>query len=201
MKVFLFDIGNVLADFNDDDLLAAVVDSTRLAKDEATAREPELDDLVERGLISDAEYVARLNEAKGLDWSIDELTQLWSTVFTLNATGRTLYSDAVEAGVAVCLLSNIAEFHINAIRNNWPGFFDGAEEQFLSYRIGVRKPHPDIYRHVLDALGVAGEECFFIDDLPENVEAARSLGIQAHRFAPETQDAIRAAATAFFGLE
>ena len=199
MKFFLIDIGNVLADFDDRDLLASVVRSTSQPPQQATAREPELDDLVEKGMISDADYLLRLNESKGLAWSIDDLTEVWSQVFSLNEAGWKLYEDAAQTGVPVYMLSNIAHFHINAIKRKWPGFFDGAKGLFLSYQIGVRKPHPDIYRHVLDELGVDGSECFFIDDLPGNVEAARAAGMHAHQFIPDNHAAIEGAAKAFFG--
>jgi FMN phosphatase YigB (HAD superfamily) len=198
MKYLLFDIGNVLADFDDQDLLAAVAESTSHPREQATARAPELDDLVEKGLISDAGYLARLNEAKGLAWSIDDLTEVWSHVFSLNEMGWKLFREAVGAGAPVYFLSNIAQFHINAIKRNWPRFFDDAEGQFLSFQIGVRKPHSDIYRHVLNELRTDGSQCFFIDDLTENVESARALGINAHRFTPDNTAAIQKAACEFF---
>ena len=197
MKYLLFDIGNVLADFDEGHLLERVAGSTRFSREAVTARDHELDDLVEKGLISPMEYVERLNASKGLDWTRDRLTQVWSEVFTLNETGRALFEEAVGAGIPVCMLSNIAEFHVEAIRRNWPGFFDGAQELFFSYRIGVRKPDPAIYRHVLQTLNAEPGQCFFLDDLPENVDAACRLGMQAHRFFPEVADQLRAAAHAF----
>lgn len=199
MRYILFDIGNVLADFDDRDLLAAVARSTRLSREQATARAPELDDLVEKGLISDVEYLARLNESKGLSWSIEDLTEVWSHVFTLNEPGRELFDEAVQAGTPVYMLSNIARFHMDAIKRNWSWFFDGAAGLFLSYQIGVRKPHSDIYRHVLNELQADGNQCFFVDDLAENVASARALGINAHCFSPENHTTIRDAADAFFG--
>ena len=44
---------------------------------------------------------------------------------------------------------------------------------------GVAKPDPEIYRRTLDRLGVSPAEAVFIDDRPENVAAAQSLGIHA----------------------
>jgi 2-haloacid dehalogenase len=110
-----------------------------------------------------------------------------------------LFEEAVAAGTPVYLLSNIAAFHINAIERNWPDFFQGVSGMFLSYRIGVRKPHPYIYRYALDALGAEGGQCFFIDDLPDNVETARSFGIDAHLYLPGNHASIREAAASFFG--
>jgi putative hydrolase of the HAD superfamily len=48
-----------------------------------------------------------------------------------------------------------------------------------SASIGFRKPDPRAYLAVADALGLQPSECAFVDDLPENVEAARALGMTA----------------------
>ena len=110
-----------------------------------------------------------------------------------------MFEDAKRSNVPVYLLSNIAKHHVDAIENNWPGIFEEINGKFFSYQIGVRKPHPDIYRHALSELGVEGNQCFFVDDLPDNIEAARSFGINAHQFIPENHATIREAASAFFG--
>lgn len=199
-RCFIFDIGNVLANFNHADLMLAARKVTGDDGLDAVPCDPELDDLVEKGLMSEDEYVAQLNRAKGMSLDVGSLTRIWSETFMLNQTGRGLFEQAVKAGVPVYTLSNISAFHIEAIRANWPGFFDGATGMFLSYRIGLRKPHPDIYRHLVQSIGVGPEQCFFIDDLPQNVETAKSLGINAHRFVPENHGAIKAAAADFFGL-
>jgi putative hydrolase of the HAD superfamily len=47
-----------------------------------------------------------------------------------------------------------------------------------SSRVGVRKPDPRFYRHALEALGVAAEECVFLDDLGVNLKPARALGMR-----------------------
>ena len=43
---------------------------------------------------------------------------------------------------------------------------------------GVRKPDPEIYRIALDRMGVAAEECVFLDDLGINLKPARALGMK-----------------------
>ena len=64
-----------------------------------------------------------------------------------------------------------------------------AEWSFVSCLIGVRKPDPAAYDHVLRELGVTGNECIFVDDRPCNCEAAADAGIHAIRF--EGADALR----------
>lgn len=44
---------------------------------------------------------------------------------------------------------------------------------------GIMKPHPDIYRRALSRLGRQPQEAVFVDDAPENVAAARDLGLHA----------------------
>ena len=45
------------------------------------------------------------------------------------------------------------------------------------------KPNADIYEHLLREYGLEPEECVFIDDRAENVEAARALGMKGIVFA------------------
>ena len=46
-----------------------------------------------------------------------------------------------------------------------------------SARIGIRKPTPDIYKHTCSQLGVSPQECVFLDDIGQNLKAAKALGI------------------------
>jgi HAD superfamily hydrolase (TIGR01509 family) len=51
----------------------------------------------------------------------------------------------------------------------------------------VRKPDPRAFRGPLARLGVAPEECLFIDDREVNCAAARAEGIPAVRFTSATE--------------
>ena len=50
-----------------------------------------------------------------------------------------------------------------------------------SHEIGVTKPDPRAFEIALAAMAAPAGRVLFIDDLPANVEAARALGMQAHR--------------------
>lgn len=45
-----------------------------------------------------------------------------------------------------------------------------------SSEVGARKPEPLIYEITRDKLGVAHDEIFFVDDIGQNLKAARALG-------------------------
>lgn len=60
----------------------------------------------------------------------------------------------------------------------------------VSYRLGVRKPSPEIYRLALDAYGADARDTFFVDDSLSNVEAAASIGITTHHFTGDRDNAV-----------
>jgi putative hydrolase of the HAD superfamily len=55
------------------------------------------------------------------------------------------------------------------------GLFEHVVE---SSRLGMRKPDPRIYRHACDLLGVAPENCVYLDDLGINLKPARAMGMR-----------------------
>lgn len=198
-KYFLFDIGNVLVDFNFQILLEQIAADSGTPVEPPTERDLEMHHAVEEGVISDQAFVDYLNEAKGLSWTVDTLIRVWQKMFTVNQTGRKLFLNSIARGLPVYTLSNIAKHHIDAIECNWPGFFDGATGLFLSYQMGCRKPDPAIYFQVLEKLGAEGRQCLFIDDREDNIEAARAAGIHAHRFISENHANVHDEVLKFFG--
>ncbi len=49
---------------------------------------------------------------------------------------------------------------------------------YLSYELGMRKPDPQIFQHVVSMQGLSASTTLFIDDYRPNVEAAESVGLQ-----------------------
>jgi len=52
----------------------------------------------------------------------------------------------------------------------------------FSAEVHLAKPDAAIFHACLKVVGSRPEECLFIDDRTENVEAARALGMQAVKF-------------------
>jgi len=59
-------------------------------------------------------------------------------------------------------------------RHLFPTMFDVV---VISGEVGMRKPEERIFRHVAGLLGLAPEECLFIDDIEANITAAEALGM------------------------
>ena len=77
------------------------------------------------------------------------------------------------------------------ISNAWPGTREllasaSAADVFdllvISAEIGLAKPGPAIYQRALEGLRVGAEAAVFIDDMPANLEAAKSLGMRTVLF-------------------
>lgn len=51
---------------------------------------------------------------------------------------------------------------------------------FNTSELGVAKPDPKVFRLIAEGVGVSPQEGFFVDDRPENVEAAARAGMTAH---------------------
>ena len=67
------------------------------------------------------------------------------------------------------------------------GFTSMVDLAIYSHEEGVHKPDPRIYAIAIERLGVAPGEIVFLDDRPENVDAARAAGIQAVLFTSTAQ--------------
>jgi putative hydrolase of the HAD superfamily len=62
------------------------------------------------------------------------------------------------------------------------------EEIVISGEVAMRKPDPDAYIHTADRLGLRPEQCVFVDDHDDNIEAAKRVGMRTvhHQETPRT---------------
>lgn len=113
---------------------------------------------------------------------IDELNDWDARMWTTVNPPMLAWQQQVKArGLKTAILSNMGDnVHERMIRVfDWLARFDALA---WSYQLGIAKPDPAIYRHVLKDLGIEPGEAFFIDDKIANIEAALALGMQAHLF-------------------
>lgn len=76
--------------------------------------------------------------------------------------------------------SNTSDLHLPRLLNDI-GLADYFDHTFASYEIGFFKPDRKGYEHVLEQMGVQGDEVLFIDDNPANVEGALAAGLRARQ--------------------
>ena len=86
-----------------------------------------------------------------------------------------------ERRVPLFALSNWSAETFERTHTRFP-FLSAFDGLVISGRIGLAKPDPRIFRHLLDEHELGADEVVFVDDKPYNVEAARAVGMAAELF-------------------
>ena len=80
-------------------------------------------------------------------------------------------------GYQVYLLSNYGRTSFEAARDHSRlSFLPLVDGGVISYEVQIVKPEPGIYQALLKKYNLKAEECVFLDDRTENIEAALALG-------------------------
>jgi HAD superfamily hydrolase (TIGR01509 family) len=177
-EVLLFDLGGVLIDF------AGFAELPRLLRDPPSRSEirgrwihSEPVQRFERGDIAANEF-ARSFVA---EWELEISPQVFLAEFTSWARG--LYPGANEllgrlrASYRLACLSNSNELHTPLHREAVRPY---VERCFFSNELGLVKPQPAIYEHVVGELAVPPARIALFDDTTINVEAAARAGMNAY---------------------
>jgi putative hydrolase of the HAD superfamily len=114
--------------------------------------------------------------------------ELWAADFrswlSINPDSIEVLADLKAGGAKLALLSNAGPDFGSYLRHGPLGDFFVA--CYVSGELGLLKPHPEIYQHVLDDLGISVAETVFIDNREANVRGAQALGITGHLFTDVT---------------
>ena len=133
----------------------------------------------ETGKLSDADYFAALRNSLGIEISDAQLLEGWNAIFA----GEMPEIDALLARAGKHLplyaFSNTNTAHAAHFPLLYADVLKHFREIFLSSSIGLRKPDAAAYDHVVKAIGVPASRIVFFDDVAENVEGARAVGIHA----------------------
>lgn len=84
------------------------------------------------------------------------------------------------------LITNIWKDGRRWLEERWRAL-DAFDVVIASGEVGLMKPDPRIYRLALDRLQVGASEAIFVDDVPANVDAARTVGMQGVHFLDTAQ--------------
>ena len=85
------------------------------------------------------------------------------------------------AGVRTGILSNLPRPLGENLRRT-PGFLEHFDHVTFSYELLSVKPDAEIYQHAIAGAGVAADQALFLDDRPENIAGARSVGMHPELF-------------------
>jgi putative hydrolase of the HAD superfamily len=157
---------------------------------------------LERGRLAEAEFLdllrAELVPELGHEPELHRFSEIYFEALDPNEPMIDLMRDLKAQGYRMALLTN----NVREWEPLWRAMLP-VDEIFEvvvdSAFVGIRKPEPEIYELTLERLGggIGAAECLFVDDVEDNIAAARALGMSAVHFRsneqaiPEIQAALR----------
>lgn len=116
--------------------------------------------------------------------SDEEIDEAWNALLIGVPEGNHEILTALNGKYRSFLLSNNNEIHYDycmqhiqdkyGVQDN-SGFF---ERTFYSHLMGLRKPDAAIFEKLIEETGIRSEETLFVDDSPQHLATARTLGFQ-----------------------
>jgi len=139
----------------------------------------------DRGTIDGPAYWRRIAEAAGKEITPAQIESLVAADIAIWMRANPVMMDWVRAlrnrGMKIAVLSNMPIEISTYMRHHAPWFRD-FDYVCFSAEVHLAKPEAAIFHACLEAVRSRPEECLFIDDRAENVEAARALGMRTLKF-------------------
>jgi 2-haloacid dehalogenase len=183
IKAVIFDLGGVVIYWDSNIAYRYFSERFGLEIEDMKKRICELSPFLQNGKTGEKEFWTKFFKSYGRslpeDWE-----DLWLKKFReearLNENVAAIVNALKKNGYRVAMITNTEPSH-----DAWSkkmGWYNPFEVVIVSYKEKMRKPDSDIYKLVLQRLGLKGRECIFIDNREEYVLGARAVGINAILF-------------------
>lgn len=177
IRAIVFDFGGVVGTSNREFVRKAVAEAFHISPQEV----PLILDRLKRYLMQGGdetvfwESVAHSFERKMPDNWLTEFRFILAASMCEIPGSLEIVKRLRRQGFQVALLTNVRKDKAEVLKKL--GYYEYFHPTVLSCDVNCVKPDPKIYKILLDKLGVSPEECLFIDDKRENVEAAQAMGL------------------------
>lgn len=185
IKNIIFDLGGVIYDIDYHKTIDAF---TSLGIDQAEvlysqAKQTDLFDAYEVGDINSEAFIQELKSKLNKDLSDVDIIKAWNALLIGLPKHRLNFLLEVKSQYNSYLLSNTNALHIEQINKELgdlkiEGLNPFFHEVFLSYELGMRKPHKETFEEVVNRLGLNPEETLFIDDSAQHLIGAEAAGLR-----------------------
>lgn len=181
-RVVIFDLGGVVINFDHHIITRKLAQILGKDEEETCDRlyNSGIEEAFNKGEFGPREFFQKIKSLLGLNINYEQFLAIWNEIFTANM-GVSKLIDKLKQNYRIFALSNTNELHFNYLMESFP-VMKKIDKFILSYKVGVAKPHPDLYEVALKEASVGPEKIIFIDDKIEFVEQARKLGMNAVHF-------------------
>jgi putative hydrolase of the HAD superfamily len=150
-----------------------------------------LEEEYDSGRISTPQFIERLRGGLHLAATDAEIARAWNDMYEPNHAVADLLLELKRRGVRLVLASNTNQLHYEWFRPLFMRTLDLFDAEVLSFRVGCRKPDLRFFQACLDArLDVALENCVYVDDRADLIDAAGTLGIRGIVYSPGIEPTI-----------
>jgi HAD superfamily hydrolase (TIGR01509 family) len=184
-RLFIFDMDDVLYDYDWRHRMAGMTQLTGLSLGEL--RRLWWNDsgewAAEAGVFAPAEaYLHAFEGAIGQKVDEQEWVRVRGAAMTPRPAAIAAVVRAAELGDVTLLTNNgaLTAKHLRTLAPELVPVF--GEHLYTSSHYSARKPNPVVFERVLAAYGRQPSDAFFVDDMPDNVAGAASIGITAHLY-------------------
>lgn len=185
IKAIIFDLGNVLIDFDHMRAARKISQLTGRSAIDIFSMffDSPLTHQFEEGKISPGDFFSQVKQKLNLKLSYEEFIPIWNEIFFLIPKNLEVHKLALrlKQRYTTALLSNINVLHFEYLKKTFT-VFDAFHKIFLSYQLHATKPDSLIYEAILIQLGFRPQETFYTDDRLELIEAAKTMGINGFQF-------------------
>jgi len=174
-KLYIFDMGGVLCcDFND---IPIISNYLRITEEIFFIYSGENFRELLDGKINSNEFWVRFSLRYGK--KVEE--ELFGKFFNpgINQGTKDIIEQLRNNSRVVCG-TNTIDSHYYYLLNQ--GSYDIFDEVYASNLMGISKPDPDFYWHILNKEGIKPENTIFVDDTEENIISAQKIGIDSVLF-------------------
>jgi HAD superfamily hydrolase (TIGR01509 family) len=179
----IFDLGGVVCDYFPAPRLAALAADSGLTEAEIDDRifVSELTRDFDAGRYTTRKWYETVRELLGLRMNFARFCDVWLSAIAPN-TDMLAIVDTVRERVPTALLTDNPTMVLEAMPTRYAEVARRFDPLFFSCETGALKPTAEAFHGALARLGTPAERVLFIDDGPNNVAAARALGMSALRF-------------------
>ena len=181
---FIFDLGNTVIKLAYERVMENICKRATIDRD-ALVELLELPGAyrdLERGAVSFEQFYDFLCDKAGYRGSLPDLRETWSDFFVGPLPGIEDLLGRLRQKYRIAFLSNSNEVHADVIPRKFASLFERDDRLVFSHRFKTAKPDPEMFHRTLEIIGALPSQAVFVDDLLENVLAARSVGITSYQF-------------------
>jgi len=115
----------------------------------------------------------------GIDISDTQFVDGWNAIYVREVPGIVALRQRAKGKMPLYAFTNSNPTHQHVWSQRFADVLSLFHTVFVSSELGKRKPEPEAFHTIAEAVGVKLQRMVFFDDSLENVEGARAIGLRA----------------------